>query len=79
MTERKPGEVLDALGVVLDLDDDQQVVEVVVLAKTVGFGDDSRTGLIVTSNPGLDWISQLGLFEAGRQVLTADPPVRGGD
>lgn len=74
MSDRKAGEILDPLGLTLDVDDDQQVTEAVVIARCVSFGEDSRTSLIVTTTPGLDWISQAGLFAAAQQVIAAQPP-----
>ena len=72
MTDRSPGAVLDPLGVTLDLDDDQQVTDVLIVARVVGFGEDAGTALIVTTNPGCDWITQRGLLSAARSVLDGD-------
>lgn len=77
MTDRTAGEVLDPLGVMLDVDDDQQVTECVVIARCVSFGEDNRTALIVASSPGLDWISQGGLLSAADRVLRSDELHRG--
>lgn len=74
MSDRKAGEILDPLGMLLDVEDDQQVTECLLIAKCVSFGEDSRTSLIVTTSPGLDWISQAGLFAAAEQVMRAQPP-----
>ncbi|CAA9364602.1 MAG: hypothetical protein AVDCRST_MAG68-5061 [uncultured Gemmatimonadetes bacterium] len=80
MTERKAGEVLDPLGVTLDVDDDQQVVEAVVLAKVVSFADDDRsTAVVMASSAGLDWVAQLGLVAVGQQIVNVDRPERDED
>jgi len=72
------GPILDELGVTLDLDDDDRVVEVLVLAKTVAMGD-GTVGLVVADS-GIDWIAQRGLIAAAQEILAADPPLlRGGE
>jgi hypothetical protein len=63
------GPVVDALGVTLDIDDDQQVTEVLVLAKVATFSDGGGTGLVLGSSAGLDWVAQRGLVSAAQYVL----------
>lgn len=69
--ERPAGPVLDGLGVTLDLDDEDLVTEVVVIAKVARMSDGGGTAVVVSNNEGLDWVSQLGLIEAAR-LIAAD-------
>lgn len=69
MTEHSAGAVLDPLGVSLDLADDQQVTEVVVIARVERFGGDGQPQLLVSESAGLDWVRQLGLVDAAHELL----------
>lgn len=73
VTEQPIGPLLDALGVTIGLEPDQQITEVVVIGKLVHFGS-GATRLFTSSSEGLDWIAQLGLIAAAKQVCNADPP-----
>jgi hypothetical protein len=65
------GPVLDALGVTCDLGENQQVTEVLVIAKIHDF---ERGGVALgVYHSDVDWISQLGLLDAGRMVIQDAP------
>lgn len=68
MTEpHAAGPILDGLGVTLNLDPDDRVTEVLILAKTTDLNT-GTVGLSLASN-GLDWIAQIGLLTAANVVL----------
>jgi hypothetical protein len=69
---RSVGEIIDALGVKLDLSATQQLTDVIVVGRVVDF-EDGNTGLMIGSSDGLDWILELGLLTAARQILGAQP------
>jgi hypothetical protein len=62
------GPLLDALGVTIELDANQQLTEAIVLAKVVDFADNT-TGLVIGASVGLDWISQRGIVSAAQHIL----------
>ena len=64
MNRQLVGDLLDALGVEVELTDTQQVTEVVVIAKVADFGEDAGTALAVGWSKGLDWIARRGLMTA---------------
>jgi hypothetical protein len=68
MSEQPIGPLLDALGVTIELEDNQQLTEVVVLAKGTDF-DSNETALVLSASPGCDWIAQRGLVSAAQHVL----------
>jgi hypothetical protein len=73
VSDQKIGELLDTLGVTLDIDDGQQVTEVVVLAKLSDF-DSGGTAVVLGASEGLDWITQRGIMSAAQHVMDKDPP-----
>lgn len=75
---RKPiGPTLDELGVEIELDIDERVTEVLVIAKTMDL-ETGAVSLLITSND-LDWIQQWGLHAAAGQVYQSQSPLRCGD
>jgi hypothetical protein len=68
MSERPAGPILDGLGVVFDLQDDDLIVEAVVIGKITRLSDGGGTTIVIANSEGIDWVSQLGLIEAARQV-----------
>jgi hypothetical protein len=62
------GPLLDALGVTIELDANQQLTEVVVIGRVVDFVDNT-TGLVIGTSRGCDWISQRGLLAAAQHIL----------
>lgn len=65
--EQKIGEVLDGLGITLDLDDGDLVASALVLAKVVG--EDGQVSLFVGESEGLSWLEQIGLVTAAQQAI----------
>lgn len=64
-------DVLAGLDVTLDLTDNQQIVDVVVLARVSDF-ERGGTALAVGASPGVDWIIQGGLLRAALNALDTD-------
>lgn len=62
------GPLLDALGVTIELDANQQLTEAIVLAKVVDFADNT-TGLVIGASAGLDWLAQRGLISGAQHIL----------
>lgn len=81
MSEPRPaGPILDELGVTLELEPNDRVTEVLILAKLTDL-DTGDVGLVFASND-LDWIAQAGLLAAASQVEHNTPPAprtQGGD
>jgi hypothetical protein len=70
LPKRKIGELLDSLGVLAELDDDDMVPAALVLLKVVdGHGGVS---LCVAQSDGLSWLDQLGLLAAADAVTKQD-------
>ena len=69
MAEVPAGPVLDALGVMLDVAEADQVTEVMVVAKVASFERGGGTGLVIATSPGCDWLAQRGLVSAAQWVL----------
>jgi len=66
------GPILDDLGITLELEAQDRVTEVLILAKTMDL-DTGDVALVVASND-LDWIAQAGLHAAASQVFYANKP-----
>lgn len=64
MAEVHAGPILDALGVMLDVEQVDQVTEVLVIAKVSSFGEEGGTGLVIATSTALDWVQQRGLVSA---------------
>lgn len=76
MAEVPAGPVLDALGVMLDVEQADQVTEVIVIAKVASFGESGGTGLVLATSNGLDWVAQRGLLSTAQWVLDhCDDPI----
>lgn len=71
MADQQIGEQLDALGVLLDIGEGQQITEVIVVAKLADFTI-GGTALTIGSNPGLDWLSHLALIEGAGIIVRRD-------
>ncbi|MFH8483603.1 hypothetical protein [Streptomyces sp. NPDC018055] len=69
MTEReqKIGDILDGLGVTLDMDDGDLIASALVIAKVVDSSGDVSLALI--KSEGLSWIDQNGLVTSAQQIL----------
>lgn len=76
MAEQKIGELLDALGVAVDLDEGDMPVDAHVLIKVVKA--DGTVSMVKAVSESLDWISVVGMLAAalhienGRYVDTRD-------
>lgn len=67
MDEQPIGPLLDNLGIVTDITPDQQITDVVVIAKVTDFADGTTAvGLYGSA----DWVTQLGLITAAQQIVT---------
>ena len=64
--------MLDALGIRMHLNEGQQVVDAMVIAKVVSFDGGGDTALLIASGVGLDWINQRGLLAAAGDLLVGD-------
>ena len=69
MAEIAAGPILDALGVALDVAENDQVVEAMVICKVSSFERGGGTGLVIGTSAGLCWISQRGLVSTAQYVL----------
>lgn len=70
-------EVLMPYGIEADLDDDDLVTEVIVIAKVSAV--DGETSLQISAPDGCDWIAQFGLLAAAWHIArSAAPGERGG-
>ncbi|MGW7398013.1 hypothetical protein ACWGH7_16130 [Streptomyces cyaneofuscatus] len=69
MTEReqKIGDILDGLGVTLDMEDGDLIASALVIAKVVDSAGDVSLALI--KSEGLSWIDQNGLVTSAQQIL----------
>lgn len=77
MAERTVGDLLDKLGLTLDLDDDDMVTNVVVIAKNV-MGD-GQVSLIIGKSEGTTWLEQLGLIYAASDIIRQGGYEQAGD
>lgn len=69
MTKRKLAPpLLRGLGITLDVEEGEHLVEVLVLAKTWSPAT-GQTSLVYGASRGLDWVSQQGLMSAARLVI----------
>lgn len=60
------GQLLDALGATMELDENQHLTDVVILGKAIDFTDDSTA--LVTGGTRTDWITRRGIMESARLV-----------
>lgn len=66
MAEQKIGQLLDSLGVTIDLDEGDMVVDAHVLLKLVK--DDGTVSLVKAVSETLDWITLVGMLTAALHV-----------
>jgi hypothetical protein len=71
------GDILDAMGVELELDDDDLIASTVVVAAVLVPGDDNPR-LTIASTEGMSWINQAGLLRLAERI-TSEPPEMDGD
>ncbi|MFF6931495.1 hypothetical protein [Streptomyces californicus] len=79
MTEReqKIGDILDGLGVALDMDDGDLIASALVIAKVIDADGDAH--LAMMTSDGLSWIEQNGLLASAQQVVSQRHVDRKGD
>ncbi len=70
--------LLEQLGVDVELDPNDQVVEGLLLLKIVDFGR-GTTQLGMYGSAGLDWISKSGLLYAAQQVMDSSTVLESDD
>lgn len=70
---REAAELWDAL----DIENDDQVLEAVLIAKLGNF-EKGRVEISISASDSIDWIGQLGLLEAAR-VMSYQKPIIGSD
>ncbi len=69
MTKRKLAPpLLRGLGITLDVEDGEHLVEVLVIAKAWN-PETGNSTIVFGSSKGADWIAQQGLLAAGRLVV----------
>jgi len=66
VAEQKIGQLLDSLGVTVDLDEGDMVVDAHVLLKLVK--DDGTVSLVKAVSESLDWITLVGMLAAALHV-----------
>ncbi|MFE9398653.1 hypothetical protein [Streptomyces flavidovirens] len=66
MPEQKIGQMLDAIGVVADLDEGDMAVDAIVILKLVK--EDGTVSLVKGRSESLDWITALGMVTAAQAV-----------
>lgn len=79
MTEReqKIGDILDGLGVTLDMDEGDLIASALVIAKVIDAEGD--VSLAMMTSDGLSWIEQNGLLASAQQVVSQREVDRKGD
>lgn len=68
--ERPVGGLLDQQGVSLDLDDDDLVESVLVIAKVVK--PDGSVQVVLGDSVGMSWLEQLGLVTAADDIVRSN-------
>ena len=66
MADQKIGQLLDSLGVTLDLDEGDMPVDAHVLVKVVKA--DGNVSLVKGASESLDWITALGMLTAALNI-----------
>lgn len=70
MPELPAGPLVDALGLVVDLEEHQRLTEAVLIGKVIDLSDpDHDRASLIIGRSGIDWISQRGLLSAAQHVL----------
>ena len=68
MSDQHIGQLLDSLGVMADLDENDLIVEAIVILKVIPPDSNQHPSIVLTTSEGLDWISQGGLLRAAENV-----------
>jgi len=64
--QQKIGQLLDTLGVTMELDKGDMVTDVVVIMKVLEA--DGTVNIGMTKSEGTDWITKLGLLDAASRI-----------
>jgi hypothetical protein len=72
VSEQAVGDVLDNLGVRVELDDTDLVSSAVVVMSVMVEGDDNPR-LMIASSEGLGWIQQAGLLRLAERICSEPP------
>ncbi|MCO6011427.1 hypothetical protein NE236_41405 [Actinoallomurus purpureus] len=71
MTDQTAGQILDNLGVNLELDEGDLVSDALVLAKVIRA--DGEVTLLIVPSESLDWIAMRGMVYAADEILRQSP------
>lgn len=74
MTVQKIGQLLDSLGVVAELEDDDLVSDAVVLLRTTPA--EGPGGVTIAASDGLNWVDQIGLIRSSQVIVEAAETAR---
>lgn len=67
MSIRPLGEIVDQLGLHVDLEDGEQVMDMIVLSRVSNF-QDGHTRFTISYSPDADFVVRRGLIEIARDV-----------
>lgn len=70
MSDRPVGDILDGLGVTLDLDDGDLVVSAVVIAKIIGESQ-REPAVAIGVDESCTWLDQFALVKRADQIVSA--------
>lgn len=74
MTERRIGEIVDQLGIICDLDEQDHVIDAVVLMR-VANTDDGGTRFGMANSPHTDFIVRRGLVKCASEYEAMEPVI----
>ena len=72
MAQQPVGDVIDSLGVKVELNDTDLVSSAVVVMSVLVEGDDNPR-LMIASSEGLGWIQQAGLLRLAERICSEPP------
>jgi len=75
--DQKIGQLLDTMGVTMELDEGDMVTDVLVIMKVIE--KDGTVNIGVTKSEGTDWITKLGLLDAAHRLENNNFQRRSGD
>lgn len=65
--ERKVGELLDSLGITLELDDREMTSDALVVAKTID--EDGQVAITIGKSESMTWLDQIGMVTAASDII----------
>lgn len=74
MTVRPVGQLLDSLGVVADLEDDDLVSDALVLLRCTP--PEGPGGVVIAASEGLNWVDQIGIIRSSQVIVEAAETAR---